>query len=185
MSFRTIDNFTNIYITADLHLSKEKIPKPLYFRGFDKMQDHNNAIRNNINRVAKSKNDILIINGDLGYENDIDSLLIFIESLTPKVYVVKGNHDNFKNLLTLKKSGVIKYLGEDLKIRWNNNLFHIHHLPLLEWEGYYQGAFHCFGHCHGKIQPYLRAMDVGLDANNMKILNLQDIIEKRNRFQNY
>lgn len=183
MSFRTIDNFTNIYITADLHLSSI-LNRTIKNRGFSDPEEHNIFIRNLINSTITNKSDILYILGDVGFKNEDDKLINFIKSLTPRIRISLGNHDNEKQLKRLWSLGIIEDFKHDYKIRWNNNIFHFNHLPLLEWEGYYQDALHCFAHCHGKRKPYLRAMDIGLDANNMKILNLQDVVDARKGYNN-
>ena len=80
--------------------------------------------------------------------------------------------------------GIIADFKHDYKIRWNGNLFHLTHLPLLEWEGFFRNGYLCHAHTHGNQKPYLRSWDVGLDNNNMKILNLQEVIDLRSDFNN-
>lgn len=183
MSFRTLHNFDDIYITADLHLSNQ-INRTISLRGFTNPQEHTEFIRNIINSTIKNKSATLYILGDIGFKDDDESFINFIRSLTPIVKVSIGNHDKERQLKKLWQMGVIQDCKPMYKIRWNDSLFHFQHLPLLEWEGFYQDAFHCFGHTHGKIKPFLRAMDIGLDANNLQILNLYDVMNMRKLYHN-
>ena len=63
MSFRKIDDFLNIYIISDLHLSYT-LNRSIQNRGFINPIEHTRFIRDNINKICKSHSDVLIINGD-------------------------------------------------------------------------------------------------------------------------
>lgn len=183
MGFRSVNNFEELYVTADLHLSTV-LNRTIKNRGFTDPDAHTIEIRNIINNTIKNKSAVLYILGDLGYRENIELLSRFIKSLTPVVKVAYGNHDSIRTLNTLWKSGIIQDFKHEFKIRWNDNLFHLHHLPLLEWEGYFENSFHCHGHTHGTIPPYYRAMDVGLDANDMCVLNLHEVVRRRCMYRN-
>lgn len=183
MAFKTLQNFEDIYITSDLHLS-HRLNRTIRDRNFTDPEEHTKFIRNLINSTIKNKNAILYVVGDVGYKDEPDSLIEFLKSITPRVKVAIGNHDSAKQLNKIWRMGLLADCKHDYKIRWNNNLFHINHLPLLEWEGYYLDGYHCFGHTHGNMKPYHRAMDIGLDANDMKIVNLSDVVTMRQNFHN-
>lgn len=183
MTFKTINNFEDIYITSDLHLS-DTVNRTISNRGFCCGEKHTEFIRNLINSKIKNRNSTLYILGDIGFRGQDDKLIEFFKSITPRVKVAVGNHDSEKQLKRLWNMGIIQDCKKDYKIRWNNYLFHLNHLPLLEWEGFFLNSFHFFGHCHGNQKSYLRAMDVGLDANNMQILNLYDLINMRKIYNN-
>lgn len=183
MAFRTLNNYDNIYVTSDLHLSTI-VNRTIAYRGFKSGVEHTKYIRNLINSKIRNKNSVLYILGDIGFKEDDAELTHFIKSLTPQIKISLGNHDSEKQLKRLWSIGVIQDFKHDYKIRWNNNLFHLSHLPLLEWEGFYQNAYHCFGHCHGNQKPYNRAMDIGLDNNDMNILSLYDVMDMRSSYNN-
>lgn len=183
MGFKTINNFEDIYVTGDLHLSNN-VNRTISARGFNSGEEHTKFIRNLINSQIKNKSAVLYILGDLGFRNEDKNLISFIKSLTPLVKVAIGNHDSVKQLNNLWKMGVFQDCKHDYSVRYNNNLFYLSHFPLLEWDGFYDNSFHCHAHTHGNLNPYLRAYDVGLDNNDMKILNLQDIVDLRKSFNN-
>lgn len=183
MGFKTLKNFEDIYVTADLHLSNI-VNRTIKYRGFNNAQEHTKYIRNLINSTIKNKSAVLYILGDIGFRDEDDELIHFIKSLTPVVKIALGNHDSSRQLKRLWNLGIIQDFKHDYKIRWNNNLFHLSHLPLLEWEGFYNDGYCCHGHCHGNMKPFLRAMDIGLDANDMKVLNLTDVINLRQDYHN-
>ena len=158
MSFRKIDDYLNIYITSDLHLSYN-LNRSIQKRGFDNPIEHTRAIRNNINSVCKSHSDVLIINGD--FASDMDLARIFLKEITPKnIWLTVGNHDRRKEIQQLFKNGSVSRIEHELKLNWRGEYYHIQHLPLREFEGFYRNSYHWFGHTHGTMKPYLRAMDV-------------------------
>lgn len=181
---KTINDFQNIYVTADLHLSKDRLNRSIQLRGFSDPKEHTIYIRNMINNISKSSSDILYVVGDIGFKDDDESLIDFCKSITPRVKVVYGNHDSQKQLNRLWKLGVFEDFKHEFVFRWRGNIFHLHHLPLLEWDGFFDDGYLAHGHTHGSIPPYLRAMDIGLDANNIKILNLEKVVEQRKEFHN-
>lgn len=183
MGFKTIGNYEDIYVTSDLHLSNI-VNRTIAYRGFKTGDEHTKYLRNLINSKIKNKSAILYILGDIGFKNQDDELVHFFKSLTPIIKVSLGNHDSEKQLKKLWSMGVIQDFKHDYKISWQNELFHLNHFPILEWDGFYRNSYHCFGHTHGNMKPYLRAMDIGLDANDMQILHLSEVIEKRKDYNN-
>lgn len=185
MGFRTIADFNNIFITADLHLSYIS-NRSIQLRGFKNPIEHTRVIRDNINSVCKSPSDILIIAGDCG---DPDILRVLLNEITPKnIWICIGNHDNKRELINLMKySKSISRIEENIYIKWRDNKFHISHYPLSEWNGFFHdngGAFHPHGHTHNKMKSYLRSMDIGLDSHELKPVPLELIVERRAIFPN-
>ena len=182
MSFRKIDSFNNIFITGDLHLSYN-LNRSIQIRSFDNPIEHTKHIRNNINSVCKSPSDILIINGD--FSSDMDLARVFLKEITPKnIWLVLGNHDRIKDLQELRKYGQVSIIEHEIKINWRDNQYHIQHLPLIEFDGMYRGSYHWFAHCHNRQQPYLRAMDCGLDCWDLKPVSLDKIVDLRSQYNN-
>jgi len=181
MSFRKIDNFLNIFCTGDLHLS-HLMNRSIQKRGFNNPEQHTTFVRNQINSVVKSKSDILIINGDCGSP---EILLWFLDSLTScNIWLTVGNHDHIKELLGLRKLKKVMRVEDNIKINYRDNLFYISHLPHKEWDGLYRNSYHPFAHTHNTMKPYLRAIDCGLDAQDMKPIHLDDVVKLRENFTN-
>lgn len=182
MSFRKIADFNNLFITGDLHLSYT-LNRSIKNRGFDNAIEHTKVIRNNINSVCKSPSDILIINGD--FCNDMNLARVFLKDLTPKnIWLTIGNHDKIKDLMSLRANSIISRIEHEIKINWRGELFHVQHLPLLEFDGLYRNSYHWYAHTHNTCPPYLRAMDCGLDCFDLKPVDLYKIVELRSQYSN-
>lgn len=181
MSFRKIDDFIQIYITADLHLSYV-LNRSIQKRGFDNPIEHTRYIRDKINSVCKSPSDVLVINGD--FSSDMELARIFLKEITPKnIWICIGNHDKRKELQVLFKNGAVSRIEHELKIKWRDNEFDIQHLPLLEWSSMYRNGHHWHGHTHNTLNPYLKAMDCGWDVWGEPVL-LDKIVELRQEYSN-
>lgn len=181
MGFRKIDDYLNIYITSDLHLSYS-LNRSIQKRGFDNPIEHTRAIRNNINSVCKSHSDVLIINGD--FASDMDLARVFLKEITPKnIWVVLGNHDHIKEIMDLRKNKLVSRVEYELKLNWRSELFVISHCPQLEHSGFFRNAYHWHGHTHNTLKPYLRAMDCGWDVWG-KPVPLDKIVEERSIYNN-
>lgn len=181
MSFRKIADYNRIFITGDLHLSY-KLNRSIQLRGFDNAIEHTRIIRNNINAVCKKSSDILIINGD--FASDMELARVFLKEITPKnIWLIVGNHDDVKQLQSLRASKSVSRIEHEIKINWRDELFNITHCPQLEHSGFFRNAFHWHAHTHNTLKPYLRAMDCGWDVWG-KPVDLYKIVELRKEYSN-
>lgn len=58
------------------------------------------------------------------------------------------------------------------------NILILCHFPMEEWELMDSGSFHLHGHCHGGLdRSEFRKEDVGLDAQNFRVMSLDETIE--------
>lgn len=182
MGFRKIEDYNNLYITGDLHLSYT-LNRSIQKRGFNNPIEHTKVIRNNINSICTSHSDILIINGD--FSSDMDLARVFLKEITPKnIWLVLGNHDHIKEIMNLRKDKLVSRVEHELKLNWRENQYVCHHEPMIEWEGYYRNSYLWHAHTHNTLKPYLRAYDSGLDAHNLFPVPLDKIVELRSEFSN-
>jgi calcineurin-like phosphoesterase family protein len=156
-------------------------------REFNSLEDMNIALINNINDKV-GENDILIHLGDFSF-GGFDKIEEFRSQINCKnIHLVLGNHDhhierNKENIQRLFTS-VQHYAYLDIR-RPNGKLvdkysFVCMHFPITSWNNMNQGVIHLFGHVH--LPPHLRvmegrAMDVGVDGNNLEPLSMDEILE--------
>lgn len=178
-------------------------------RNFDTLEEHNEALVNNINCLVK-ESDILYCLGDWSF-GGIDNIWNFRKQLKCKIiHLVYGNHD--EKIEANKQISILKEdneLFDNLIYTYDNifggeictttqNLFTsvshykeviinkqkicMSHYSMRVWNKAHKGAIMLYGHSHNSLpeEAHRRSMDVGVDTNNLKPYLLSDIIEKLN-----
>lgn len=153
------------YYISDLHLSHKRIIESCH-RPFDDVKQMNRFILEKWNKKVKD-NDHVYILGDVMYADE-DSVETFMQFNGAK-HLIVGNRDVHL-----------------LKHRWFRNFFVeitpykevedkgrnivLCHYPMAEWNGYFRGYYHFFGHIHNAkndawwiMKDMERAFNVGAD----------------------
>ena len=186
----------NLFFTSDTHYGHTNICRATtrwtdadnVTRDFKSLDHMNDTIVNNINEVV-GENDILIHLGDFSF-GGFDNISEFRNRIICKnIHLVLGNHDhhierNKDNIQRLFTS-VNHYINLDLrrpspfkKGEMDKFKFVLMHFPIASWDGMNDGVMHLHGHVH--LPPHQRiadgrAMDVGVDGNDMKPLVLGEV----------
>lgn len=137
---------------------------------------HDNALIDAINERV-GKNDILWIIGDFSL-CPIEEATRYRDRIECReVNLVRGNHDlpAYDGLFTrVIDQGMIKHQGRKI---WLN------HYPMRSWDKAFHGAWHLFGHVHGRLRaedaanPRHLAMDVGVDACDYRPVSFEEVAD--------
>lgn len=161
-------------------------------RKFDSLEKMNDTLVNNINEVV-GENDILFHLGDWSF-GGFDKIPEFRNRIICKnVHLLLGNHDHHieKNKEDIRRlfSSVNQYL--ELQVKYNMNTpiqgvvnLVLMHYPIASWNNMNKGWIHLHGHVHlpsNKRIAQGRAMDVGVDGNNLKPVSLKEVLGLRER----
>lgn len=176
-----------IYITSDLHFGHDKdfLYKP---RGFNCIEDHDEAIINNWNSCVTDEDDVFVL-GDLML-GDNEHGIECINRLNGKIHIITGNHDTdnrlavYRSLLGKKNIYSVYQLAKRVKYRKYN--FYLSHYPTLI--GNYDidkplraRVINLCGHTHTKDKwqdfDYSLIYHVELDAHNNHPVLLDTIID--------
>lgn len=86
-----------------------------------------------------------------------------LDQLPGRKYLIWGNHD--ENLREDSRFlNHFMWTGERKEIVIDGQKVVLDHYPILEWHGYWKGAFHFHGHTHGNRVIAGRGLDVGIDG---------------------
>ena len=137
-------------------------------------------------RVAK--NDDVWILGDFCFRSAKDPVT-YLRELKGKKHLIIGNHD--KELL--KDEAAMKYfetVDDYRKIHDNGNTIILCHYPLAEWDGYFRGSWHIYGHIHGStndayhfMKDRERALNAGCMINSYTPASLNELIRNNELFR--
>lgn len=166
------------YYTADPHLGHEKIIS-LANRPFADVQEMNKTIVDNWRSVVRPDDDIYIL-GDMFHRAE-DPVNI-LKQLTGRLHLIRGNHDKFINDSECRK--FFESVDQLLEVNDEGRRVILFHYPIVEWNAFYRGAIHLFGHIHNRDGDAKRIMaqipncyNVGMDCLNFVPMTLTQIID--------
>ena len=169
-----------IYFTSDLHFYHKKVIKYAK-RPFDSVEEMNEKLIKNWNNRIKSEDEVYIL-GDFTMKG-AEYAAEILRKLKGKKYLVKGNHDSFAMQETFDRS-LFEWMKDYFELQYNNQTFIMFHYPIEEWNHFFRGAIHLHGHQHNgseyntlNKEKGLKKYDVGVDANYMKPVSIEEIIE--------
>ena len=173
-----------IFYTADLHLSHEAVIR-YCGRPFETAEEMNEAIVANWNAVVKKSDDVYII-GDVLFKLKTDSPL-YLDRMNGVKHLIIGNHDR-QNLKKDRFRELFASIDEYLVIDDEGRRVVMFHYPIVEWEGFFRGAYHLYGHIHNsdntanKVMSTIpNAFNAGVDLNDFTPQTLSQLIERNTK----
>jgi len=187
----------NLFFTSDTHYNHSNICRATtrwtdadnVTRDFKSLDHMNDTIVNNINEVV-GENDILIHLGDWSF-GGFEMIEEFRNRIICRnVHLVLGNHDHHiernKDNIQRLFSSVNHYINLDVrrpslikKGEMHKFKFVLMHFPIASWDGMNDSVIHLHGHVHLPKHQRIaegRAMDVGVDGNDMHPLGLFEVL---------
>ncbi len=146
----------SIFVTADTHFDHPNIighcDRP--FKNADEM---NQTLVDNWNAVVQSR-DIVYILGDFAFQGHRH----WIHATKGKKILITGNHDKMSYDI-LKDFRDVHSL---LDTRIGGQKVTMCHYPMVSWRASFHGAWHLYGHTHGRTIEYddKPMFDVGVDV---------------------
>jgi len=164
-----------IWFTSDLHLGHEKILTLGKGRPFDTIEEHDEVLISNINRVTKP-GDTLYIIGDFTTRIPTPELRAYRDRIDCKdIWLIRGNHD---------AKGVEQVFGPDkvrdiYKIKPRQSGLDVPivlcHYAMRTWPQSHRGSWMLYGHSHGMLPDdgTTLSFDVGVDCWDYKPVSLK------------
>ena len=182
---------SNIWFTSDLHFchNKEFLYVP---RGFTNVQDMNEALVENWNKVVKPEDEVYNL-GDFAL-NDIDAAIPYINRLNGKIYWILGNHDTDKKRVKIVDEcpSVWEVGYADLIKHDKKYSIYMSHYPALtanyDEKKFSQHVIAVHGHTHQQknwIDPKNPfTYHVGVDSHNCTPIHIDEVIYDVRRLWN-
>lgn len=186
-----------LWFTSDTHYNHSNICRATtrwvgadnVTRDFKSLDHMNSVLVDSINQNI-GENDILIHLGDWSF-GGFEKIEEFRDRILCKnIHLVLGNHDhhierdkaNVQSLFTTVNHYVnldVRRPGTRAKNSMDQYKFVLMHFPIASWDGMNDGVIHLHGHVH--LPPNKRiangkAMDVGVDGNNMSPISLDEVL---------
>lgn len=173
---------------ADMHLGHENIIR-LCNRPFDNVEQMNAYMIQAWNAKVQTEDEVYIL-GDVAFKFQGNMLVKILNSLKGTKYLIIGNHDgrylkdeNFKQCFAGIYDIKSMYLG--------NTRIVMCHYPLCEWEGYFRGAYHIYGHIHNTVNTNAykimsteeRALNAGADIISFTPATFEELVMYNKQFR--
>lgn len=156
------------YFTADQHFSHGNIID-FCNRPFDSVHEMNKALTEQWNNTV-NRHDTVYFLGDFSMKEKEDFHRQLLSNLNGRIIWIVGNHDKkaYKKWLPrFKEEGLIEDFDQYREVSINGKFIVLFHYPLLSWNKRNYKAYHLFGHVHGMIPSYGKAIDVGVDNHEI------------------
>lgn len=141
-----------IYYIADTHFGHANIIKHCN-RPFETVEEMDDTLIKNWNHVVSDKDTVYVV-GDFAFRGL--NWKEYAKKLRGNKVFLNGNHDKFEepapDMLTIKDSGDRIFLC---------------HYPVCEWNGYFRGVLHFYGHIHNAENLAKELMDQVPNAYNI------------------
>jgi calcineurin-like phosphoesterase family protein len=144
-----------IFFSSDHHFGHANILKYCN-RPFKDVEEMDRVLVDNWNSVVTNK-DIVYHLGDFSF----GPAPLYLNQLNGTKYFVRGNHE--KPLVNALGNKDIPYIRH-LKIESYPEIV-ISHFAMRVWNKSHFGSYHLFGHSHGRLEPYKRSVDIGIDSH--------------------
>jgi calcineurin-like phosphoesterase family protein len=95
-----------------------------------------------------------------------------LERLHGRKHLVRGNNDPAAIAALPGWASVCDYK----ELEHEGRKLVLCHYAFRTWSGQHRGAINLHGHSHGKLKPFLRQYDVGVDARAYRPVTLEELI---------
>ena len=103
--------------------------------------------------------------------------------LKGRISILRGSHDSSwykkpKFVFTSMSGHEVIRIGTTAELDLSVGPVAIHHYAQRVWWLSHYGSYHLYGHSHGRLPGIGRSMDVGVDCNDFRPINLEAIVVK-------
>lgn len=170
------------FFTSDIHFGHANIIR-FCNRPFADVEEMDEAIVRHWNETV-GEHDYIYILGDVSFSK-AERTKALIQRLNGIKILIYGNHDKVirdNKQIQSMFSETHEFLERDFKMEGasgKGKKIIMCHYALRVWNKSHHGSVHLYGHSHGTMpDDGTRSMDVGLDANNMRIISLEEVMAK-------
>lgn len=175
----------NFYI-SDIHFGHERAIE-FDKRPFATVEEMDRMLIELWNARVQPEDSVYIL-GDFAFRNKRPEEW-YLRQLKGKKHLVIGNHDG-KLLKNETAMSCFETAEKMMQISDNGNQICLCHFPLAEWNGYYRGTWHIYGHIHdAKKETYEfmknreRALNAGCTINNYAPVPFRELVANNERFK--
>ena len=177
-----------ILYTADLHFGHTNVIR-FDHRPFADVDEMDRILIELWNGRVQSDDTVYIV-GDLCYRSAKPAEW-YLKKLKGHKVLILGNHD----APILNNPEAHKYLEgmeQMLQIRDEDKLIQMCHYPIAEWNSYFKGSWHIYGHVHNRrnetyeiMKKKKRALNAGCMINNYIPVSFKELVKNNEKYETF
>lgn len=174
-----------ILYTGDLHFGHSNVLK-FDGRPFPGIDEMDRVLIENWNARVQPGDTVYVL-GDFYYRGEREAKWYLRQLKGHKILII-GNHD----AKMLKDQEAMKYFEDArpmMHVTDGNKQICLCHFPVAEWNGYYHGTWHIYGHIHNRkneVYDFMRtrehALNAGCMINNYMPVPFNELLENNKKF---
>lgn len=145
------------YYISDLHLFHKNVTregKDFDDRLFDNLDEMHSTIKEKWNKKVTNGDTVYIL-GDMAMRGTQEDLIAFVSTLKGHKIMVRGNHDDIRDLRYKQMYDEICDYKEIRDIFNGENVkLILCHYPILMWKEQHYGSILLYGHVHNSVEEY-------------------------------
>ena len=172
-----------IFLTGDQHYG-HLVGASQGLRNFDNVEEMNEQLIENHNSVVRGKKTRVIHLGDFALRMNAEKIEQIFKRLKGDQHdLIFGNHDYKKlgRILPVHDQLPWNTKNERLEIKHDGKTIVLSHYAQMVWNKGHYGSLHAFGHSHGNLTGMPGSIDVGVDAQNLAPIHIDDFILQAER----
>jgi calcineurin-like phosphoesterase family protein len=162
-----------VFFTSDTHFGHGGA-LGLYQRPFACVAAMNEAMVARWNEVVAAEDEVWHL-GDFAIRQPAAAVGELIARLAGVKHLITGNNDPPATTEQGGWASVAPYA----EITLDGILLVLCHYPFRSWRGMAKGSLNLHGHCHGRLKPQPRQIDVGVDVWDFRPVGLREILCRR------
>jgi calcineurin-like phosphoesterase family protein len=164
-----------VFFTSDTHFGHGGA-LGLYRRPFASVAAMNAALAERWNATVGPEDEVWHL-GDFAIRQPAAVVAELLGRLSGRKHLVAGNNDPPATIEDPSWASVQPYA----EITLDGVFLVLCHYPFRRWRRMDEGSFDVHGHCHGRLAPQPRQVDVGVDVWDFRPVTLAQIRERRGR----
>lgn len=166
------------FLTADTHFG-HALMLTAHKRPFSSTAEMNEALIEAWNSAVQGDDTVWHL-GDFAMKLDAAEVSDIWYRLNGRKHLILGNHDYAKDGTVLPALARLPWasISAAAQLNHQNHRIHLSHYAHWVWNQSHRGSLHAFGHDHGRLAGLPGSIDVGVDAQGLAPIPVEEFIRQ-------
>jgi len=174
---------SDVFFTSDQHFGHRFIIEACK-RPFASVEEQTEVLIERHNKKVKAGDRVYHL-GDFAFKATVEEAYMILRRLNGQHFLIRGNHDETQD--EMQRRAILRFLKGQEPFIWIRDLDYLKvgdqaimlcHYPMRSWKKMESGAWHLFGHCHGRLPRYGNSFDIGVDSWNFEPVSFEEVAQR-------